>query len=53
MDLLLINNENKSYYVYIKYFNRFMFNKTKHTKTKQLKRTFADIVYNALVVKGF
>ena len=29
MDLLLINNENKAHFVYIKDFNRFMFNKTK------------------------
>ena len=31
MDLLLISDENKSYYVYIKDFNRFMCNKTKNT----------------------
>ena len=30
MDLLLITNENKSHYVYIKDFNRFMCNKTKN-----------------------
>ena len=29
MDLLLISNENKYHYVYIKDFNRFMFNKTR------------------------
>ena len=29
MDLLLISDENKSHYVYIKDFNRFMCNKTK------------------------
>ena len=29
MNLLLISNENKSHYVYIKRFNRFIFNKTK------------------------
>ena len=34
MDLLLIFNENKSHYVYIKDFNRFMFSKTKN-KTKR------------------
>ena len=33
-DLSLINDENKSHYVYIKHFKRFMFNKTKH-KTKK------------------
>ena len=32
MDLLLISNENKSHYVYIKDFNRFMCNKTKNKK---------------------
>ena len=30
MDLLLINDENISHYVYIKDFSRFMLNKTKH-----------------------
>ena len=30
MDLLLVSNENKSHYVYIKDFNRFMSNKTKN-----------------------
>ena len=34
MDLLLIFDENKSHYVYIKDFNRFMFNKTKNKNKK-------------------
>ena len=34
MDLLLILDENKSYYVYIKDFNRFMCNKTKNKNKK-------------------
>ena len=34
LDLLLIANENKSHYVYIKDFNRFMCNKTKNEKKK-------------------
>ena len=34
MDLLLISNENKSHYVYIKDFNRFMCNKTKNENKK-------------------
>ena len=34
MDLLLIPNENKSHYVYIKDFNRFMCNKTKNKNKK-------------------
>ena len=38
MDLLLINNENKSHYVYIKNFSRFMFNKTKCKSKKHFCR---------------
>ena len=34
MDLLQISNENKSHYVYIKDFNRFMCNKTKNKDKK-------------------
>ena len=34
MDLLLITEENKSHYVYIKDFNRFMCNKTKNKNKK-------------------
>ena len=34
MDLLLISNEFKSHYVYIKDFDRFMFNKTKNRNNK-------------------
>ena len=34
MDLLLISNENKSPYMYIKDFNRFMCNKTKNKYKK-------------------
>ena len=34
MDLLLIMDDNKSYYVYIKNFNRFMSTKTKHKTWK-------------------
>ena len=34
MDLLLIFEENKSYYVYIKDFSRLMFNKTKNKSKK-------------------
>ena len=43
MDLLLITDENNSHYD----FNRFMYNKSKI----RIKRTFADTVYNVLVVK--
>ena len=38
MDLLLIPNGKKSNYVYIKDFNRFMFNKTKHKNEKNFCR---------------
>ena len=34
MDLLLISNENKSHYVYIKDFHRFLCNKTKNKNKK-------------------
>ena len=34
MDLLLVSNENKSHYVYIKDFDRFMFHKTKNENKK-------------------
>ena len=34
MDLLLIANENKSHYIYIKDFNRFMCNKTENKNKK-------------------
>ena len=34
MDLLLITDENKSRYAYIKDFNKFMCNKTKNKKKK-------------------
>ena len=35
MDLLIITNENKSHYVYIKDFNKFMCNETKNKNKKQ------------------
>ena len=49
IDLLLIIDENKSHYVYIKDFDRFMFNKAKN-KTKNI---FAKVVWSVLVVKRF
>ena len=45
MDLLLVTNENKSHYIYIKDFDRFMFHKTKNT--------FTRVVYSVLVVKMY
>ena len=38
MDLLLNNGENKLHYIYIKGFNRFLFNKTKHENEKYFCR---------------
>ena len=38
MDLLLISAENKSHYMYIKYLNRFMCNKTKKKKKKYFSK---------------
>ena len=38
MGLLLINDENKSDHVYIKDFNKFIFNKTKHKNKKYFCR---------------
>ena len=49
MDLLLIFEENKSHYVYIKSFNRLMFNK----KIIKIRNTFVDIACSVLVVKMF
>ena len=44
IDLLLIVDDDKSHYVYMKDFNRFLFNQTK------TKNIFARVVCNALVV---
>ena len=38
MDLLMITKENKSHYVYISYFNRFVCNKTKNKNKKYFYR---------------
>ena len=50
MDLLLIFEENKSHYVYIKDFDRLMFNKA---KSKNTSFTFVDIVYSVSVMRVF
>ena len=42
-DLLLLINDDKSCYVYVKDFDRFMFHKTKNG--------FVEVVYNVLVAK--
>ena len=47
MDLLLIKDENKSLYIYIKDFDRFMLNRQKI----KIKYNFEDNVYNVSVVK--
>ena len=49
MDLLLISNNFTLHYLYIKNFNRLMFNKTKHKG----KNTSVKVVYSVLVVKMF
>ena len=43
MDLLLLTDDDKSHYVYIKDFDRFMFHKTKNG--------FVEVVYSVLVAK--
>ena len=43
MGLLLLNDDDKSRYVYIKDFDRFMFHKTKNG--------FAEVAYSVLVVQ--
>ena len=40
IDLLLVIDENKSHYIYIKDFNRFMFHKTK----KKTKNTYSILI---------
>ena len=47
MNSLFLFNNNKSYYEYIKGFDRFMFHKTKNKKTKN---GFVIVVYSVLVV---
>ena len=47
MDLLLVIDGNKSHYVYVKYFDRFMFHKTKNKN----KKYFWSVVCSVLVVK--
>ena len=46
VDLLLLINDDKSHYVYIKDFDRFMF----HEKIK-IKNDFAGVAYSVLAVK--
>ena len=48
MDLLFLNDDDKSHYVLIKDFDRFMFHKKQKIKTKN---DFVKVVYSILVVK--
>ena len=60
MDLLLISDKNKSHYVYIKGFNRFMCNKTKNKKKIckcclqcfSSEKAFIEHKGNCLVING-
>ena len=47
IDLLLLIDNDKSHYVYIKILNTIMFHKIKN------KNSFVKVVYNALVLKMF
>ena len=49
MDLLLLIDDDKSHYAYIKDIDRFMFHKTKN----KTKNGFVEVVYSVLVVKFF
>ena len=49
IDLLLLIDDDKSHYVYIKDFNRFMFHKTKSKN----KKGFVEAVYSVLVAKMY
>ena len=52
MDLLLITDENKSHYVYIKNFNKFMCNKTKQKSKKNFFRYCLQILSCEKVLVG-
>ena len=49
LDLLLLIDDDKSHYVYMKDFDRFMFHKTK----KETKNGFGRVLYSVLVVKKY
>ena len=50
MNLLLLIDDDKSHYVYIKDFDKFMFHKTKNKKTKN---GFEEVVNSVLVGKVY
>ena len=49
IDLLLLLDDDKSHYLYIKDFDKFMFHKTKNKN----KKGFVRVVYSVLVVKMY
>ena len=51
MDSLLISNENKSHYVYIQDFDRFMFSKTKSKNKKYFCNSCLQCFSNKNVLK--
>ena len=51
MDLLMITDESKSHYVYIKDFNRFMCNKTKNKNKKHISRYSLQCFSNKKVLQ--
>ena len=50
LDILLISNEEKLHYVFIKDFNRLMYSKTER---KEKKNTFLCQVYKILLLKKY
>ena len=50
IDLLLLIDDDKSHYVYVKDFDRFMFHQTKNQKINT-KNGFVEVVYSVLVGK--
>ena len=52
IDLLLIIDENKSHYVYIKDFDRFMFNKTKNKNKKYFCKSCLECFSSKKVLRN-
>ena len=52
MDLLFLNDDDKSHYVYIKDFDRFMFHKTKNKNKKWFCRSCLKHKENCLSING-
>ena len=51
MDFLLVTDENKSHYVYIKDFDRFMFHKTKNKNKKHFQKSCLQCFSSKNVLK--